>query len=263
MKRRYILIALVLGACFFGLSIMTNQISAYKPGYEIDNYVAIEIPTIDGNWTTADEWTDAEEAQLDGGLTVYFRLKYAQEDSTFFQYILIDFLNDTTDDPSDGFSLCFDAHHDGGTAPQTDDYMISLQGHGISGLHVYQGNGVDWTEIFDYSLGKDLVIVNNINPSPASSTPHWIAEFKVNSTWLSLLNDYWLRVAAFDDSSGAGNNVWPSSYAGTPDDWGLTVTKFTQIPEFNVVFILTFLIALVPIIYYVKRHQSNVRGSLL
>ncbi|MDH5788232.1 MAG: hypothetical protein OEZ40_08080, partial [Candidatus Bathyarchaeota archaeon] len=104
---------------------------------------------------------------------------------------------------------------------------------------------------------------NNINPSPASSTPHWIAEFKINSTWLSLLNNYWLRVAAYDANSGAGNQVWPSSDAFTPDDWGLTTTKFTQIPEFNVVFILTFLTALVPIIYYVKRRQSNVRKPLL
>ncbi|MDH5482044.1 MAG: hypothetical protein OEY22_04080 [Candidatus Bathyarchaeota archaeon] len=112
MKKKYVLTAFVLGICFFGLLMKTNQIFAYKSGYEIDSYIAIEVPVIDGNWTTADEWTDAEEAELDGSLTVYFRLKYAQEDSTFYQYILIDFLNDTTNNATDGFSICIDSHHD-------------------------------------------------------------------------------------------------------------------------------------------------------
>jgi len=221
--------------------LLKSTVFAAKPGYSINNYRAITIPIIDGNWTTADEWTDAEERELDGSLTVYFRLKYKLISGTSFQFILIDFLNDTTDDSGDGWMICIDAHHDGGSSPQLDDYRISVSGHGISGLHVYNGTGSGWVETTDYNWGTDLVIVNNINPSPHLSTPHWICEFQINATWLDLLNDYTIRVAA-SDASGGGNQVWPDSTSSRPDDWGQTITKFEEIPEFS-----SLLIPLLPV----------------
>lgn len=261
MKRSALVILCVVALLAVGLLVKAGDVAAYKPGYEINNYIAITVPTIEGEWTTPDEWTDAEERELDGSLTVYFRLKYAWSDSTVYQYILIDFVNDTTNDAEDEFSVYFDAHHDGGTSPQPDDFKIVLVGHSFSGLHVYQGDGAGWTETTDFDWPSDLVIVNGINPSPASSTPHWIAEFRVNSTWLDLLNNYWLRVAAYD-ASGGGNQVWPDSYGGTPDDWGLTITKFTQIPEFpSLAPLLIMLVALSAIMYYLKKHIPNFKRS--
>lgn len=260
MAKKSFLTLLILVTLSLGFIMKTNNVSAYKPGYNIDSYVAMTEPVLDGNWTTADEWIDAEERELDGSMVVYFRLKYAWENSTVFQYIIIDSPNDTTDDSNDRVSLCFDSQHDGGTAPKPDDYMISVQGHSIADLHVYQGDGVGWSEIFDYDLGTDLVIVSSLNSSPASSTPHWVTEFKINSTWLGLLNGYWLRVAAYDDSGGAGNQVWPESYSGIPDDWGLTTTKFTNIPEYpHVILILKLLIVLGSITFLVKRRLPHLR----
>lgn len=119
--------------------------------------------------------------------------------------------------------ICIDAHHDGGTTPQLDDYQISLIGHSISGLQVRKGAGLEWNETTDFNWGADLVIVNNISPSPHLSTPHWVCEFQINATWCDLLNDYAIRVSAYD-ASGGGNQVWPNSTSGVPDDWGQTIT---------------------------------------
>ncbi len=259
MKKLILVAFLVIALCSFSMIITIRNVDAAKPGYNINNYLRITTPVIDGNWTTADEWTDAEEKKLDGSLTVYFRIKWGTVDSTVYNYILVDFVNDTTDDSEDGFSICIDGHHDDGTSPQTDDYRIDLIGHSISGLRVYQGNGTGWEEITTYNWGSDLVIVNNINPSPTSSTPHWIAEIKINSTWAHLLNNFCLRVAAYDASSAAGNQAWPgASTVYVPNDWGATTTMFTQIPEFpSIMLVLIMLIALTPTIYYFKKRFST------
>jgi hypothetical protein len=247
----FLLIALTL----LSPALLKATVSAAKPGYTINNYIATTVPTIDGNWTTPDEWTDAEERELDGSLTVYFSLKYKLVSGTSYNYVLIDFLNDTTDDSSDGWMICIDAHHDGGSTPQTDDYRISLTGHSFSGLHVYKGDGSSWVETTDFNWGTDLAIVNGINPSPHLSTPHWICEFKINATWCDLLNDYTIRVAA-SDASGGGNQVWPDSTSSVPDDWGQTVTKFEVIPEFSSLLIPLVLMtaALIAVLAY-KRKQ--------
>ena len=260
MKKLISVTFLVIALCSFSMIMTIRNVEAAKPGYNINNYRLISTPVIDGNWTTADEWTDAEEKELDGSLTVYFRIKWGSVDSTVYQYILVDFINDTTDNATDAFSICIDGHHDDGSSPQTDDYRIDLVGHSFSGLHVYQGNGTGWEEISTYHWGTDLVIVNDISRSPASSTPHWIAEFKINSTWTDLLNNFCIRVAAYD-ASGGGNQVWPDSTSSVPNDWGATTTKFTQIPEFpSIILVLLMLIALTPTIYYFKKRFSAIKN---
>jgi hypothetical protein len=241
MRKLAFMIVLLIALASVSPAVLKATVSAAKPGYTINNYIAINVPTIDGNWTT-NEWEDAEERELDGSLTVYFRLKYKLVSGTSYNYVLIDFLNDTTDDSSDGWSVYIDAHHDGGSTPQSDDYRISLTGHTFPGLHVYKGNGTGWVETTDFNWGPDLAIVNGINPSPHLSTPHWICEFKINATWCNLLNDYTIRVAAYD-ASGGGNQVWPDSYGNVPDDWGQTITQFTTIPEFSSLLIPLMLMA--------------------
>ena len=248
----------VIAFCSFAVLATSLKVRAAKPGYSINNYLAITVPTMDGNWTSANEWTDAEERELDGTLTVYFRLKYAWSGSTVYQYILVDFLNDTTDDAGDVWSLCFDAHHDNASSPQTDDYKIDLEGHSFSGLYVYKGTGSGWVATTSYNWGSDLLIMNNINPSPHLSTPHWIVEFKINSTWLSLLNNYDLRVATYDASSAPGAQTWPYSTSNVPNDWGLTITKFVPIPEFPSAIILPlFMLAtLLAVIAYRRKRTT-------
>jgi len=249
----------VIAFCSFAVLATSLKVRAAKPGYSINNYLAITVPTIEGRWTNSTEWTDAEERELDGTLTVYFRLKYAWSGSTVYQYILVDFLNDTTDDAGDSWSLCFDAHHDDGGSPQTDDYRISVIGHSFSGLHVYKGTGSGWAETSDYTWVSDLAIVNDINPSPHLSTPHWIAEFRINSTWLSLLNNFDLRVTAYDESGG-GNQVWPDSTSNVPNDWGETITKFTTIPEFPSAIILPlFMLATLLAVIAYRRKRTTLR----
>lgn len=244
--------------CAISVMVTRKAASASASGYNINNYLAMHVPAIEGNWTPADEWTDAEQKQLDGSLTAYFRLKWTPANSTaglpVYNYLLIDFLNDTTDDAADEFGICIDAHHNGGTSPQTDDYMIKVIGHSFSGFHVYQGNGTGWNEITSYHWPDDVVVVNDINPSPNLNTPHWIAEFRFNASWMGLLNNFNIRVAAYDASSVAGNNVWPNSVSADPSGWGTTTTNFTQIPEFPVpALVLVLFAVLTPIIYRFKK----------
>ncbi|MEM2130864.1 MAG: hypothetical protein QXZ70_09730 [Candidatus Bathyarchaeia archaeon] len=255
--RKPILI-LVLAVLVIYSTVLLVTVKGAYPGYTINNYRAITVPTMDGNWSPVDEWADAEEKELDGSLTVYFRIKWKLESGKSFNYVLIDFVNDTTYDAGDKWSICIDAQHDGGSSPQPDDYEIILTGHSISGIEVFRGNGSGWTKITDYDLGADFAIVNSLSSSPHLSTQHWVCEIMLNATYFDLLNNFCVRITAYDASSVASNQCWPGpSYDFVPDDWGETITVFENIPEFPPAIALMTLMAISLQLVYLFRTRRK------
>jgi hypothetical protein len=260
--RKVILVTICVIA-LLSLSVAENipKVKAATPEYSINNHLAKTVPVIDGNWTTNDEWTDAEERELIGTRKVYFRLKHAFSGGTSYEYILIDFVSDFTDDAGDLWQLCFDAHDDNSTSPQRDDCRIIQYGHILSGVHVYKGDGTGWVETSNYAWDTDLMISNNMSTSPHLAALHWIVEFKINATWLDLHDNYALRVAAMD-AHGGGNQAWPGSTINIPNDWGQTITKFVTIPEFqSILAVLMMLMTLVVTLCLPRRCFSARRST--
>ena len=214
----------VIFACLMAIFLMTML--PFATAHSGDTIIAPSltvIPIIDGNWTGT-EWDDAPQYNITGsGGTGYIRVKY---DSNYL-YIIIDSVWDLTWVPLwgsyEGTYVAFDTAHDGGTAPQTDDYLFFC---GFSKWsYAWQGNGTQWMPIF--GTGFDGEQFNGTSPN--SGTVHRIDEMKIPLAYVgSIASSSGFYVIVRDDSSdpdGGGPNPptawveWPTGAGGNPDGW--------------------------------------------
>ena len=229
---------IVLSLCLVSI---TGIVTGQKAGYKVENYEGYET-TIDGTWTSPSEWADAEERPLDGELDATFRLKYLsqpQGNEIVYHYFLIEFFDDSTNDAEDYLQICLaaadqpDGVPTGGTTPQTDSTRFDYVGHDDAGFTFYRGDGSAWVETSGYKWGIDVQIADSFGPSPLSSTPHLIVEVKISPEEFDINPEFWVRVAAYDESNaGAGVQAWPAGSVDVPDDWGLVDLLDETIPEF-------------------------------
>jgi hypothetical protein len=180
-----------------------------------EHWGAVEV-TVDGEWTSTDEWTDGEPENLsDGGRFVY-KMWY----STMTSEWLAEFFDDTTDDAGDIWQICLDDQNGGGTAPQTGDYMIEITGH--TTMKAYEGNGAGWTEITDAS---EVEWDDSITATPWNSTPHWVLEVSdiktAGSIQIPSAPPTGMRVAAYDADTETWVSWAPDSSEDVPDEWGI------------------------------------------
>ncbi len=270
MKRAVLVAFCIIALCSLGLVVKAGIVRAYQEGYEVTDYMVITVPTMDGNWTTPEEWTDAEVRQLDGDLNATFRLKYDTGYPVWVdQYYLIEFFDDTTNDTGDYWQICYASAAEfqgtpiGGTTPQTDCDRFDFAGHDpLIGTTYYEGNGTAWVESTDYNATA-IQWVNTISPSPLDSNPHWIVEIKIEHLNFTIQPEFWIYVAAYDESnSDAGVQSWPSGSSDVPDDWGLMTSVQEQIPEtlnIGVMVLLSSVSVLIASHYFRKRSSSGKR----
>jgi hypothetical protein len=245
----------------FSVCLLVNAtaVKAAYPGYSHMVYPLTNAVTIDGNWTSADEWTDGLQTNITANSV--FRTKWELITTPEFrvnQYILIEILNDTTDDADDYWQICMDCDMSGGTAPGSGDLRIDIVGH--TDVTWYQGDGTGWTPMATPS--EDQFRWNNsISESPISSTPHWILELMFNKA-LGPGPQYWARIAVYDASNpDAGVHAWPPTSRDVPDDYGDFPYSSEPIPEnlnFGVVVLLSSVAVLVGS-YYMRKRPKNTK----
>ena len=272
MKKTFFAVFCIIALCSLALVMKTGTVRAYQAGYEVNDYVAVTDVTVDGNWTTPDEWTDAEEKQLDGDLNATFRLKYGSGYPDWVnQYYLIEFFDDITDDAEDYWQICYATAAElygtpiGGTTPQTDCFMLDFVGHDSAGFTFYVGDGSSWVESTAYTWETNIYIVDSFGTSPLSDTPHWVAEVMIEHISFGIQPEFWIRVAAYDASNAdAGVQAWPDSSADVPDDWGLMNALQVPIPEaltIGVMMLLSSVSVLVGYHYFRKRQETKVEAQ--
>ncbi len=186
------------------------------------------FPTIDGEWTSDDEWNDGEITTI--GEDVAFRSTWDMAEDVMTRWV-IEFFSDTTDDAEDYWEFCMDGNADGGSAPQADDFKFVITGN--TDLVWYQGDGTGWTEV---SLdASEIEWAASLSESPTNSTPHQILEFQIpKNSGTVLLTIVWnMRVGVYDASnSEAGVLAWPEgSDADDPSSYGIENYQFAEIPE--------------------------------
>ncbi|MCW4034846.1 MAG: hypothetical protein NWF03_05730 [Candidatus Bathyarchaeota archaeon] len=242
------------------LIIMTfGTVMAGNPDYSIIEYTGgVVAATVDGEWTTEDEWNDALLVPVSDD----FAFLYNVDLNTYSCEFCVELFTDDTDDAEDYWQFCFDDSNGGGTAPQAGDFRVDIVGH--TTLTVYEGNGQGWDEI---ASGGEITWADSISDSPLNSTPHWILEFTFIKTGGNMMignaPPTGLRVAAYDASnSEAGVQAWaPDSSVDVPDEWGLISTYSSDsIPEgltFAVMGVLSSVSLLVGSRYLQKRIKKH------
>jgi len=223
---------------------------------ERTSYATVVTPTIDGMWTSEDEWTDGEETMI--GDVVAFRSTWDMGDFVMTRWI-IEFFTDTTEDLADRVDFCIDGDQSGGSAPQEGDFRFRISGH--TELVWYEGDGTTWIE-------KDLdeteiEWATSLSESPTESTPHWILEFQIpkNGGTVQLGITWNLRVSVYDSSNAlAGRPSWPEgSDQDVPDTWGMENYSSDTIPEglsFGVLVLLSSAAVIVATVGLRKRSKN-------
>jgi hypothetical protein len=214
-------------------------------------------PTIDGMWTSEDEWTDGEITMI--GEDIAFRSTWDMATDVMTRWI-VEFFSDTTDDPDDVWQVCIDGYPAGDSTPQAGDFKFEITGH--TDLVWYEGDGTGWTEVeLDAS---EMEWANSLSESPTNSTPHWILEFQIPKNAGTVLMDItWdIRVAAYDGGNpDAGFLAWPEgSDADAPDTWGLENYQMANIPEglsFGVMALLSSVAVIATTVVLRKRSKKG------
>ena len=229
---------------------------AAEPGYTRVSYLVVTEPTIDGMWTTEDEWTDTAATMI--GEDVAFRSKWYYTDVVGTQWI-IEFFSDTTDDPDDLWQFCIDGDQSGGASPQASDYKFEITGG--TTLEWYTGGVSGWTGPVTLDP-SEIEWAATLSASPTNSTPHWILEFTiVKNTGTVQMGQYWnLYVGVYDASnSEAGVLAWPPTSPDVPNQWGVEDYTMDAIPEgltFGVMALLSSISVIVGY-KYVKRKETE------
>lgn len=205
---------------------------AGNPNYSITEYPSINTATVDGNWTTSEEWTDTPWTEMyDDVGNVVAKFGYNIQDFTNLGLEwIIEFFIDNTNDTDDYWQICFDNNNTGGAAPDSGDFKIEIVGH--TTLKAYQGNGTGWTEVTPES--GELTWANSISASPLNDTAHWILEIVELSKTTGVIQipnppPTGMRIAAYDASTGKLAEWAPNGSADNPDTWGL-VSNFSMEP---------------------------------
>ena len=260
MKRALSVAFSVLMLCSLLLLITVGTTMAGDPDYSYIEYDAQVAVTLDGVWTSDDEWTDGPVLTISDSASftgVINTISTSQEN-------LIEFFTDNTTDAGDYWQICIDGSNDGGTTLGADDWRIEVVGH--TTLMVYQGTGTGWTEV-THEVGE-ILWADSISASPWNSTPHWIFEFSLAKTSGIIqppIPPIGLRVACYDASnSEAGVQAWaPDSERDVPEGWGL-ISEYGggPIPEgltIGVMVLLSSVSVLIASHYFRKRSSSGKR----
>ena len=263
-----------LGLYCFLVSILCSaflvvDVYAQNLDYQAENYEAAIIPTIDGVWTTPDEWLDAEEYKLVGSLRAYFRLKKVTDGLGQLQtlYFLIEYFDDNTSDLSDYTSICLAVADTPGGIPEggeaLDENCIQFSyrpSESINHFNYYRGAYGGWLQNYTYNLGTDILIVESFNTSPLFDQGHLIVEYSISAAAFGINPDFWLRVAAYDGTNNwPGSQIWPS-YANVnfPNQWGIVVMHNESIPEISIWTALLMFLT-IPIIVTLTRKMKGKR----
>jgi hypothetical protein len=223
-------ILLIIGLCSLSLPTL---VSALAEGYTSTDYQALTTPTMDGKWTTTNEWVDAAPP-TNLGTDFVWREKWTYP-SDIYQHFIIEFFTDSTNDAEDYYEICYDTSADGGTAPQADDVKVEWKGHSASGLKVYKGNGSGWVQYTTLAAGA-VNGSDTLTTSPLNSNQHWVFELTILKTDIFDISGSsyqpGLRVAVYDASnSAAGVKAWPAASTNAPSTWGLEIGTMENIPE--------------------------------
>jgi len=257
MKKKFCALTMIAFMAFSLVSVgAINYASAQAA--ERTSYSTVVEPTIDGMWTSDDEWTDGEVTTI--GDVVEFRSTWDMGDEYVMTRWIIEFLSDTTDDLADFWNFCIDGDQSGGTAPQPGDFRFRIAGH--TEFDWYEGDGTGWTAV---ELDEtEIEWATSLSASPTDSTPHWILEFQIpkNGGTVQLGITWNLGLSVYDSSNAQlGASTWPEGSEGdVPDSWGVENFTMEQIPEglsFGVLVLLSSAAVVVATVVLRKRSRLD------
>jgi len=211
--------------CFL-LICPTLESAEASPTTSLTGYFSLKAVTLDGRWTSQDEWTDTSEAALTpwgGSGTAYLRVKH--DNSSL--YVLLDFISDQALAVEDRPLKYGDSALIAFGMDQTVTYSFQTTWIEADRFRLTAWNGSKLLETDLKSLSSSS---NDASQDPYSQEPHLIYEFRVPK-------DIVTNPTSFTANLFDGNDevfmFWPArNNTSTEAQWGLLTLVDTPIPEF-------------------------------
>jgi len=219
-------------------------------------------PTIDGVWTTSQEWAKASETVLNYTDGTHLVIRATHDKDSL--YVMLEMPDDYVVDGSAG--ICFDTKSDGGPYMNSDDYCFVL-GNSLGEFH---GDGRS-NLMYGWPMDSGIFAGRGLSDAKSpykSSKDHVTYEFEVPIDYLATHSDYGFY-ALFETRGQTTNYTfnysWPdfksesSQRVISPRDWGqVVISPEVNVPEFPVVFMpaLAALIGVVAILSRTKPVKS-------
>ncbi len=256
LKKKLLIVSSVLVLCSMLLVLNLGTSKAHVQGYDYIEYDAVRTPTIDGMWTTQDEWTDAQVMQITDDAVW---LTKTSRVGGLWQYILVEIFTETTNDGGDYWLICVDDTHDGGTGPNTNDVQVRILAH--STLEVYTGTATGTWQRDLYGGTQGVSWANSLSASPLNSTAHYILEVRLDMDGWYVLTPppHGIFVGEYDVSRGSLTS-WPPTSPDIPDQWGtMTAYAGAPIPEGFGLVVIVLLSSAVAIVgfRYQRKHPKT------
>ena len=234
--------------------------SAGNPAYSMTCHTGAAFVTINGVWATA-EWDEGEPVNMSNNARFTHK---ARGTNTLVMDFMVEFFGDNTDDAGDLWQICIDSDNSSGAAPDTDDYMIEIQGH--TTLKTYKGNGTGWVEFAP--AFEEVMWADSITATPWNASAHWVLELRDSDLQAGQIKvgdpPNGLRVAAYDASTNTTSSWAPDSDADVPSTWGvITNIDPEPFPEgFSIVFlVLLSSVAVVVSFYFMRKRPKTTSDS--
>jgi hypothetical protein len=224
-----------------------------NPAYSMIEYQWIDGATIDGAWTTADEWNDGPPMAMSNNAMFTYNMDF----TLYTIQWVVEFFGDTTNDAADYVRICIDPDNGGGSFPQADDRRITIYGDGT--IQVVEG-GPTWSG----DLGQgELVFAQSISASTWESTPHKILELsdpdKQTGIIVTPAPPVGMHVEAYDATTQTLATWPPDSVQDVPEGFGI-ISDFSQdpIPEsFSLAFVAVLSsVAVAASVYFLRKRPK-------
>ena len=173
--------------------------------------------TIDGKWTSAQEWTDAPEFPLtfmEGTGEAYFSMK--QDNNNF--YVLVDFVSRAKAVVGDGALVILDTQDDGGKEIKDDDLALLIRWNtpavSMGAMQWGGWTGQNWQLLPSGFEAKSSTEGQN---DPHSTVPHEIYEFRIpKATLKTPASGLWVGIGGGEAGYFA---LYPLVDVSSPDNW--------------------------------------------
>jgi hypothetical protein len=218
--------AVLLAFCIFVMATgsIVGIASAGLSAYSLTECGCISPATIDGKWTTADEWTDSYRCPLSFNGVFGYDIDF----STYGIEWVIEPFFDSTNNTGDILQICVDNTNAGGNTPIAGDFKIEITGHTTCKL--YNGaTGNKWTEV----SSSEILWKDSLTTSPWGNATHWVIEVKdPDKTTGNLVTDAppnGMMISYYDAATNKWSSWAPNANDTQPGTWGL-IAGFSMDP---------------------------------
>ncbi len=252
--------------CSVLLIVNVGTVLAYNDSYAFMEYTTQVNPvTVDGRWTTADEWHDGPVMNVGPNPNMGKFVYKINSDMTSVYIMEFDLeFADSTNDATDVFQICIDgAGSATATAPAATSYKIEFVGH--TTLTVYKGTGTAWAPYTTTAV----TAASTLATSPHDPASHYICEIVFDKQVLAGADGwagqapsatygqgpYGIRIGMYDPVQGWVS--WPpASSADNPSTWGeineISIGAFPEGLTIGVMLLVSSVAAVVSIRYFRK-----------